>query len=48
MANDIVTHLDDEAGQGLTLNQAVEKMRGPANTKIKLRIVRRAATSRSR
>src|SRR3984885_768345 len=25
---DIITHLDDEAVQGLTLNQAVEKMRG--------------------
>jgi carboxyl-terminal processing protease len=41
MANDIITHLDDEAVQGLTLNQAVEKMRGPVNTKIKLRIVRK-------
>ena len=29
MANDIITHLDDEPVQGLTLNQAVEKMRGP-------------------
>ena len=28
MANDIITHLDDEQVQGLTLNQAVEKMRG--------------------
>ena len=36
MANDIITHLDDEPVQGLTLNQAVEKMRGPVNTKIKL------------
>src|SRR5262249_31659670 len=35
MANDIITHLDDEPVQGLTLNQAVEKMRGPVNTKIK-------------
>src|ERR1700719_1669414 len=41
MANDIITHLDDEAVQGLTLNQAVEKMRGPVNTKIKLRIMRK-------
>jgi carboxyl-terminal processing protease len=41
MANDIITHLDDEAVQGLTLNQAVEKMRGPVNTKIKLKIVRK-------
>ena len=29
MANDIITQLDDEQVQGLTLNQAVEKMRGP-------------------
>jgi carboxyl-terminal processing protease len=41
MANDIITHLDDEQVQGLTLNQAVEKMRGPVNTKIKLRIMRK-------
>jgi len=41
MANDIITNLDDEAVQGLTLNQAVEKMRGPVNTKIKLKIVRK-------
>src|SRR5580765_3864316 len=41
MANDIITHLDDEAVQGLTLNQAVEKMRGPVNTKIKLRVMRK-------
>jgi len=43
MANDIITHLDDEAVQGLTLNQAVDKMRGPVNTKIKLRIMRKGA-----
>ena len=43
MANDIITHLDDEPVQGLTLNQAVEKMRGPVNTKIKLKIMRKGA-----
>ncbi len=43
MANDIITHLDDEPVQGLTLNQAVDKMRGPVNTKIKLKIVRKGA-----
>src|SRR6266404_5098799 len=37
MANDIITTLDDETVQGLTLNQAVDKMRGPVNTKIKLK-----------
>ena len=41
MANDVITHLDDEAVQGLTLNQAVEKMRGPVNTKIRLKIMRK-------
>jgi carboxyl-terminal processing protease len=40
MSNDIITHIDEEPVQGLTLNQAVEKMRGPANTKIKLKIIR--------
>jgi carboxyl-terminal processing protease len=43
MANDIITHLNDEAAQGLTLNQAVDKMRGPVNTKIKLTIIRKGA-----
>jgi len=40
-AGDIITHLDDEAVQGLTLNQAVEKMRGQVNTKIRLKIMRK-------
>ncbi|HXI07132.1 MAG: S41 family peptidase [Bradyrhizobium sp.] len=43
MANDIITQLDDEQVQGLTLNQAVEKMRGPVNTKIRLKIVRKGS-----
>jgi len=43
MANDIISHLDDEPVQGLTLNQAVEKMRGPVNTKIRLKIMRKGA-----
>src|SRR5579872_4205733 len=41
MANDIITKLDDDQVQGLTLNQAVDKMRGPVNTKIKLTIMRK-------
>jgi carboxyl-terminal processing protease len=41
MANDIITKLDNEQVHGLTLNQAVEKMRGPVNTKIKLTIMRK-------
>jgi carboxyl-terminal processing protease len=43
MANDIITQLDDENVQGLTLNQAVDKMRGPVNTKIKLTIMRKGS-----
>ena len=44
-ANDIITHFNDESADGLTLNQAVEKMRGPANTKIKLKIKREGQES---
>ncbi len=40
-ANDLITHLDGEQIVGLTLEQAVEKMRGPVNTPIKLTIVRK-------
>src|SRR6202163_744893 len=40
-AGDIITHIDDEAVQGLTLNQAVDKMRGPVNSKIRLKILRK-------
>src|SRR5262249_26954551 len=40
MTADLIPHLDQEPVHALTLNQAVEKMRGPANTKIKLRIIR--------
>src|SRR5271169_5594288 len=29
LANDLITKLDDDEVQGMTLNQAVEKMRGP-------------------
>jgi carboxyl-terminal processing protease len=40
MANDIISHIDGEQVQGLTLNQAVDKMRGPVNTSVNLRIQR--------
>jgi carboxyl-terminal processing protease len=40
-AGDVITHLDDDPVQGLTLNQAVEKMRGPVNTKIRLKVMRK-------
>jgi len=40
VANDVITKLDDEQVHGLTLEQAIDKMRGPVNTKIKLTILR--------
>ncbi len=40
-SNDLITHLDSEQIVGLTLEQAVEKMRGPVNTPINLTIIRR-------
>src|SRR6202162_4306365 len=41
MAKYYITHIESEPIQGLTLNQAVDKMRGPVNTTIKLRIMRK-------
>src|SRR5438876_10723714 len=38
LTGDVITHVDDEAIIGLTLNQAVEKMRGPVNTTVRLKI----------
>ena len=37
----VITALDKEQIQGLTLQQAVEKMRGPVNSPITLTIVRK-------
>lgn len=39
-ANDVITHIDKEPIAGLTLEQAVDKMRGPVNTAITVTIVR--------
>jgi carboxyl-terminal processing protease len=39
--NDLITHLDGEPVKGLTLEQAVDKMRGPVNSPIKLKIDRK-------
>ncbi len=43
LAGDLITHLDDEQVRGMTLGQAVEKMRGPVNTDILLTVVRKGA-----
>ncbi|GAB4233721.1 MAG: S41 family peptidase [Methyloligellaceae bacterium] len=40
-SGDLITHLDKEQIQGLTLQQAVEKMRGPVNTPIEITVVRK-------
>src|SRR5215813_10893087 len=37
---DLITHLDGDAVQGMSLPEAVEKMRGPVNSEIKLTIRR--------
>ncbi len=39
-ANDLVTQIDGEQVQGLTLSQAVDKMKGPKGTKVKLKLLR--------
>ena len=41
-AGDVITHLDDEPVQDLTLDQVVEKMRGPEQSMIRLRITRKS------
>jgi carboxyl-terminal processing protease len=43
--NDLITHLDGEPVKGLTLEQAVDKMRGPVNSSIKLKIDRKGVES---
>ncbi len=39
--SDLITHLNGEPIQGLTLNQAVEKMRGKVGTDLKLTVLRK-------
>jgi carboxyl-terminal processing protease len=41
MSGDVITQIDDDTIQGLTLDQAVAKMKGPADSKIRLKIVRK-------
>ncbi|MEQ8824000.1 MAG: S41 family peptidase [Filomicrobium sp.] len=41
LANDLITHLDGEQIVGLSLEDAVKKMRGPVNTPIILTVVRK-------
>ena len=39
-SGDVITAIDDNSTQGLTLDQAVEKMRGTINSPVKLKVVR--------
>jgi carboxyl-terminal processing protease len=40
-SGDMITHIDNEPVMGLSLSEAVEKMRGPVDTKIQLRLLRK-------
>jgi carboxyl-terminal processing protease len=41
ISGDLITQVDDVAVQGLTLEQAVNKMKGPVDTKTRLKITRK-------
>jgi carboxyl-terminal processing protease len=41
MSGDLITQIDDDAVQGLSLEQAVNKMKGAVNTKTRLKIMRK-------
>src|ERR1700748_2231947 len=41
LSGDMITQIDDDAVQGLSLEQAVNKMKGAVNTKTKLKILRK-------
>ena len=43
MSGDLITFIDGDAVQGLTLEQAVNKMKGPVHTTTKLKIERKGA-----
>ena len=39
---DLITRIDDTAVKGLTMDQAIKRMRGPSNTKVMLTILRKS------
>ena len=43
LSGDLISRIDDEAVQGLTLEQAVNRMKGPINTKTRLKVIRNGA-----
>ena len=40
-SGDFISHIDQEAVMGLTLSEAVDKMRGPVNTPILITVIRK-------
>ena len=45
LSGDVITQIDDEAIQGMTLEQAVSRMKGPANSKIRLKVARKGSAA---
>ena len=45
LSGDVITQIDDETIQGMTLEQAVSRMKGPANSKIKLKVARKGSAA---
>ena len=45
LSGDVITQIDDEAVSGLTLEQAVARMKGPANSKIRLKLSRKGSAA---
>jgi carboxyl-terminal processing protease len=43
LSGDLITQIDDDVVQGLTLEQAVNKMKGPIDTKTQLKIFRKGS-----
>lgn len=43
LAGDLISEIDGEEVRGLSLNEAVDKMRGPVNTPIELTVIREGA-----
>ena len=45
LSGDVITQIDDEAVSGMTLEQAVSRMKGPVNSKIRLKVSRKGSAA---
>jgi carboxyl-terminal processing protease len=45
LSGDVITQIDDEVIAGMTLEQAVGRMKGPANSKIRLKVARKGSAA---